>query len=98
MLDLDRNRNDCAGNSSVLARRLFHGFMNQIDMNRKHQKCCKGEENDANEYPYTTDKSVTDLSQTYTEQICNMSVTDLYLKLSQSCYTYVTYLLHVCYR
>ena len=49
-------------------------------------------------YPHTTDKSVTDLSQTYTEQICNMSVTDLYLKLPQSYYKYVTYLVHVCYR
>ena len=25
------------------------------------------------------------------------SVTDLYLKLPQSCYTYVTYLLHICH-
>ena len=41
--------------------------------------------------PYTTDKSVTDLSQSYYEQICCMSVTDLYLKLPQSCCTCVTY-------
>ena len=41
--------------------------------------------------PYTIDKSVTDLSQSYYEQIYYMSVTDLYLKLPQSCCTCVMY-------